>query len=263
MVDFDQTSKENDETLPGAVCMSISYDAMAADYAIHRSVHPGVLHWVIEFCNSHSLPRVLEVGCGTGNYVISLAAATSARCSGLEPSGQMLHAARQRATTVSWCQGSAESLPFSDGTFDLLYSVDVIHHVQGREALLREGFRVLAGGGWLVTVTDSEQIIRQRILSHYFPESIAPELQRYPKPGEIPRLLSSAGFGNICEEVVEAAYKLSDAAPFERKTFSGLHLISDDAFRRGLARLKQDLQVGPVPCVSRYVIHGGRKPTTA
>jgi len=113
----------------------------------------------------------------------------------------MLDVARQRAATVSWFQGSAESLPFADGSFDLLYSVDVIHHVRDREALFREGFRVLAGGGGLVTVTDSEPIIRQRILSHYFPESIEPELQRYPKQGEIPRLLSSSGFGHICEEI--------------------------------------------------------------
>jgi methylase of polypeptide subunit release factors len=63
--------------------MTLSYDAIAADYAIHRSAHPGVLRWLIEFCDRRSLSSVLEIGCGTGNYVISLAAATSARCSGL------------------------------------------------------------------------------------------------------------------------------------------------------------------------------------
>jgi hypothetical protein len=100
-------------------------------------------------------------------------------------------------------------------------------------------------------------------LSHYFPEVIEPELQRYPKQGEIFRLLFSSGFREIGDETVEAAYDLSDSAPFERKTFSCLHLISDDAFDRGLARLKQELRAGPIRCVSRYVIYSGRKLQTA
>jgi ubiquinone/menaquinone biosynthesis C-methylase UbiE len=39
--------------------------------------------------------------------------------------------------------------------------VDVIHHAQDRPAFFKEAFRVLAGGGWLVTITDSEEIIRR------------------------------------------------------------------------------------------------------
>ena len=240
--------------------MSISYDAIAADYAIHRSVHPHLLRKLAEYCDAPSSSRVLEVGCGTGNYVVSLAAVTSAHCAGLEPSSKMLDAARQKAAPVSWFQGSAESLPFSDGSFGFVYSVDVIHHVQDRAASFREAFRVLTGGGWLVTATDTEETIRKRVLSHYFPESIEPELHRYPKHGEIPRLLSSSGFQEIGDEMVEFGYDLSDSTPFERKTFSCLYLVSEDAFDRGLAHLKRDLQAGPVRCVSRYVVYRGRKP---
>lgn len=240
--------------------MSISYDTVAADYAIHRSVHPDLLRKLVEYCGAASSLRVLEVGCGTGNYVASLAAATSAHCFGLEPSPTMLEAARQRAAPVSWFQGSAEFLPFPADSFDFVYSVDVIHHIQDREAFFREAFRVLDAKGLFATVTDTEETIRKRALSHYFPEVIEPELQRYPKRGEISRLLFSSGFQEIGDETVESAYDLSDSAAFERKTFSCLHLVSEDAFNRGLAHLKQDLRSGPIRCVSRYVIYAGRKP---
>jgi len=63
--------------------------------------------------------------------------------------------------------------------------------------------------------------------------------------------------------MVESAYDLSDSAPFERKTHSCLHLISDDAFDRGLARLKNALRSGPIRCVSSYVIYRGRKSITS
>ena len=46
--------------------MSISYDMMAADYALHRSVHPNLLRRLAEFCQTASPSRVLEVGCGSG-----------------------------------------------------------------------------------------------------------------------------------------------------------------------------------------------------
>jgi len=241
--------------------VSISYDTMAADYALHRSVHPNLLRRLAEFCQTASPSRVLEVGCGTGNYVAALAAMTPAQCSGVDPSSKMLEAARQKRAPVLWFQGSAESLPFPEGGFDFVYSVDVVHHVQGRRAFFSEAFRVLAKGGWFATATDTEEIIRQRVpLSRYFPETIEPELQRYPKAGEIPRLLCTSGFQKLSEEVVEFAYALSDPAPFERKAFSSLHLIPEEAFNRGLARLKQDLQAGPVACVSRYALYLARKP---
>lgn len=240
----------------------MSYDTIAADYAIHRTIHPMLLRKLNELAAITPSTRILEVGCGTGNYVAAIATATSARCSGLEPSAGMLEIARQKAASVSWIRGSAESLPFPDGSFDLVYSVDVIHHVQDRAAFFREAFRVLAAGGLLVTATDTEETIRKRALSHYFPEVIDAELQRYPKPGELSLLLLSSGFQVFGDEIVESDYDLSDSAPFERKTFSCLHLISDDAFRRGLTHLKQDLRTGPIRCVSRYAIYRGGKPQT-
>jgi ubiquinone/menaquinone biosynthesis C-methylase UbiE len=242
--------------------MSISYDTLAADYAIHRSVQPNLFRRLAEFCRSESPSKVLEVGCGTGNYAAALAVMTPAQCSGLDPSARMLAAARQKATFVSWHQGSAESLPYPEGRFDFVYSVDVVHHVQDRRAFFSEAFRVLANGGWFATGTDSEEIIRTRVpLSRYFPETIEPELQRYPKQGEIPGLLSASGFQEHSEEVIEFAYALSDSSAFERKAFSSLHLIPEEAFTRGLTRLKQDLQAGPLACVSRYVLHVARKPS--
>jgi SAM-dependent methyltransferase len=247
-----------------AVHMSISYDTIAADYAIHRRIHPDLLRKLTELAGVTSSPRILEVGCGTGNYIASMAAMASTCCSGLDPSSGMLDVARRKSAAVSWFQGSAESLPFPDGSFDLVYSVDVVHHVQDRPAFIREAFRVLAGGGRFVTATDSEETIRRRVpLSSYFPDTIEPEIRRYPKQGEIPRLLSSSGFFQISDVIVEFAYALSDSAPFERKAFSCLHLIPEDAFARGLDRLRRDLKAGPVSCMSRYVVYVAQKPSDA
>lgn len=240
--------------------MKISYDQMASDYAIHRTIHPTLLRRLVEFPHLASESRVLEVGCGTGNYIRAIASATSAKCFGLEPSRAMLEKAAAGTPAVSLTQGSAEALPYPESNFDFIFSVDVIHHVRDRNAFFAKAYRALKPGGWLATGTDSEEIIRRRMpLSFYFPETIEAELARYPTDGELRQLLLNQGFKEISEEVVEFSYPLSDVTAFERKVFSSLRLISENAFEQGLARLKRDLEKGPVSCVSRYVIHWGRK----
>lgn len=77
----------------------LDYDAaaIAAEYARHRQVHPGVLCDLMETSGLGSGSRVLEVGCGTGNYIKALARLTGCRAHGIDPSGEMLgEAARDR-----------------------------------------------------------------------------------------------------------------------------------------------------------------------
>lgn len=240
--------------------MNISYDEIAADYAAHRTVHPALLQRLLEFPRISPELNVLEVGCGTGNYIGAIGAMAKGKFFGLDPSTAMLEKARKKSAFVSWSQGSAEAMPYPAGSFDFIYSVDVIHHVRNRQAFFREAFRVLKHGGCFATATDSEEIIRRRMpLAHYFPEIIEKELERYPKDGEISELLTKEHFSQISEDFVEHTYLLSDSAAYERKAFSSLHLISEAAFAKGLDRMKQDLKKGPISCISRYVIYWGQK----
>ncbi len=234
----------------------IDYDALAAEYARHRRVHPEVLRRLAAGVTRAT--RALEVGCGTGNYIAALRAATGCAGRGVDPSERMLARARQNASGAWFAAGRAERLGVADGAFDLLFSVDVIHHVTDRAAAFAEARRALAPGGRVCTATDSEWIIRNRVpLSRYFPDTIEPELARYPRDGELRALMARAGFEGIGEETVAFNYELSDSGPYRDKAYSALHLISEAAFQRGLQALEADLRQGPVRCVSRYVLVWG------
>jgi SAM-dependent methyltransferase len=236
----------------------INYDDLAADYARHRRVHPRVLERLRSAIGAEK--RALEVGCGTGNYVIALQEASGCTAWGIDPSAEMLAHARARSSRVGFQTGRAEQLDFAAGSLDLIYSVDVIHHVRDHAAYFAEGYRALAVGGRICTVTDSEEIIRRREpLSVYFPESVEVELRRYPPILRLREWMAAAGFAEIAEETAEFAYPLQDMQPYRDRAFSSLHLISDDAFRRGLARMEADLARGAIPCVSRYLLLWGAK----
>lgn len=239
----------------------IDYNRIAGEYAANRRIHAGVFQNLLEVGRVEPGSRLLEVGSGTGNYIIALQETTGCAAWGVDPSEGMLAQALARESSVRFGPGQAELLPFGDGFFDLIYSVDVIHHVQDKPAGYREMFRALKPGGRISTVTDSEDIIRRREpLASYFPETVEVELRRYPPVADLRAWMTAAGFTHISEVVVETRRELQDIRPYREKAFSSLHLISEEAFRQGIARMEADLRSGPLPWVSRYVLVWGDKP---
>ena len=242
----------------------LDYDHLAAAYARNRRVQPEVVRALIAGAGLRPASRVLEVGCGSGNYAAALEVLTGCSCWGIDPSEGMLALAREQSAAVRFQAGRAEALGLPDGSFDLVFSVDAVHHVGDRTAASREAVRVLAPGGKVCTVTDSDWIIRnRRPLAAYFPETVAVDLARYPPVTDLRTGMEQAGFADISEQVVEFRYQLTDARPYREKTFSCLRLIPEDAFRAGLERLERDLLAGPVECVSRYVLLWGTKGAVA
>jgi SAM-dependent methyltransferase len=157
--------------------------------------------------------------------------------------------------------GRAEQIGFADDTFDLVFSVDVIHHVVDRAAYYSEVARVLRPGGQACTVTDSADTIRRReILSGYFPETAEPELARYPRVAQLNAWMVASGLVDDEVVMVEEPYAVTSAQPYRDKVYSSLYLISEKVWRVGVERLERDVARGPVQGASRYVCVWGRKP---
>lgn len=96
--------------------------------------------------------RVLDLGCGVGEYVRAFAR-HGARPIGSDIAPARLVEARQRvsATGTEGVRGflaaAGESLPFRDASMDVIVLNEVIEHVADDRATLREIARVLAPGG--------------------------------------------------------------------------------------------------------------------
>ncbi|MDY7036041.1 MAG: methyltransferase domain-containing protein [Thermodesulfobacteriota bacterium] len=234
----------------------VDYNILASEYAKHRQVHPEVLRRLLDKSGIDISSRVLEVGCGKGNYIVAVKRSIDCHCWGIDPSEQMLAAARESSLMdIGFKIGSADILDFSAEYFDLVFSVDVIHHMDQHEAFYHEAYRVLRTGGKICTVTDSEDIIRHRQpLAVYFPETVEVDLNRYPPLRELREIINQVGFNDVSQDEVEFTYALDNIQLYQDKAFSCLHLISEESFLRGIEHMQRDIIHRPITCVPRYAL---------
>ena len=98
--------------------------------------------------------RVLDVGCGTGSFVVQI----SKRCpgvdvTGIDPDPKALAIARRKAARENVAptleQGFSQELPFPNDRFDFVFSSFMFHHLPAdvQRETLAEVRRVLRTGG--------------------------------------------------------------------------------------------------------------------
>ncbi len=96
--------------------------------------------------------RVLEIGVGMGSDSVRFAEA-GALLTGIDLTDRAVEITRERLSVRGLAAdirvADAESLPFADSSFDVVYSWGVLHHTPNTPRALLEAERVLALGGRL------------------------------------------------------------------------------------------------------------------
>lgn len=88
---------------------------------------------------------VLDVGCAAGGFSkIFTALKPGIRYVGLDAEDAMITQARRRYPSRAFQQGVADSLPFPDRSFDLVFCTGVLIHNPDFEPIIRECYRVAA-----------------------------------------------------------------------------------------------------------------------
>ena len=241
--------------------MPVTYGRDIAEiYARHRGVRPELLKVLIEESGVNAGSRALEVGCGTGNYIIATQFVSGCAGQGIDISEEMLAHAERRDSPVGFSVGTAEFLDVPDGCLDFIFTVDVVHHLGSPADHYREAYRAMAPGGRVCTVTHSEDMFRDTmVLAEYFPETIEVNLDRYPSVATLHHTMSAAGFRRLREIRIAFPAEVVDSGLYARRAYSPLHEIEDDAFERGLERLEAALSQGPIKGARRYLLIWGEK----
>lgn len=113
---------------------------------------------VVHAAQIHSGQRVLDVACGTGVLAREAASCVGPTgfVAGVDPNPGMLAVASRLAPGIEWHQGTAESLPYPDQSFDVVVSQFGLMFFTDKHLSIREMLRVMVPKGHLsLAVWDS------------------------------------------------------------------------------------------------------------
>lgn len=97
--------------------------------------------------------RVIDGGCGNGDYSAAFRALGAGPIFGFDVSAGSLSTARQKAPTAAFAQASLSELPFPPESIDVLWSWGVLHYVPAPFKAIAEISRALRPGGVAVIHT--------------------------------------------------------------------------------------------------------------
>lgn len=123
------------------------WSAVAADWAeLWGGFADPARRALIEAAAIGSGTRVLDVGCGSGEF-LRVMASRGAEVVGIDPAPVMLTLARRTVPDADIRQGDFSALPWPDGSFDVVTAVNALQFADDMVLALREAARVLRPGG--------------------------------------------------------------------------------------------------------------------
>ena len=171
--------------------------------------------------------RVLDVACGTG--IVARRAAEEVGPSGavtaLDLAPDMIDVAKSLPAPdgahIEWHVGNAESLPFEDGSFDVVLSQMGLQFMGDRPAVAAEFARVLDTGGRLLINTPGAIQPEFELLEKAIIENLNPDLGGFVRavfsmhdPNEHASLLKKAGLKDVSASVSKVALRLPPPGDF-------------------------------------------------
>ena len=182
-------------------------------------------------CLADHPAKVLDLCCGTGDLALNLARLSSkdTEITGIDYSQPMLAIAARKAEAagldkrISFIHGDVASLPFHNGYFDSIGISFAFRNLTYKNPLaeqyLQEIYRVLASGGKFVIVESSQpesRFVRRFFhlylcwfvlrMGHWLSGNqqayhyLAESARRFYGPGEVKKLLLSAGFKEVSHQ---------------------------------------------------------------
>ena len=224
---------------------NIDYDDISKDYSMYRNASPAVLNHILEKIKNKDIKKVLEVGCGTADYLFALTQQLKSDSYGFDNSENMIDEANKKIPELNLNVNDLHnSFDYDYNFFDLVFSIDVIHYVKDLYHYFKECNRVLNENGIVLTVTDSEEDLKNRTITKYFPESLEIEKKRYPGINKIIENMKNNGFKDIEITHTEREYPMTEEVfrKFKNKAFSSVRLLSEESFKEGIKRIEEDME---------------------
>jgi len=126
----------------------------------------------IEKINSEKINRVLDLGCGAGQYLVQLSS-MDFECFGVDVSEEMLKLTREkfishRIKDVTLINSDCYELPIEDNYFDLILCIGVLEYLDNETQALLEILRTMKPGGFAIVTFPNLYKLRNLLNPYYY-----------------------------------------------------------------------------------------------
>ena len=126
----------------------------------------------IEKINSEKINRVLDLGCGTGQYLIQLSS-MDFECFGADISEEMLKITQEKfifhqIKDVTLINSDCYQLPIEDNYFDLIICIGVLEYLDNETQALLEIMRTMKPGGFAIVTFPNLFKLRNLLNPYYY-----------------------------------------------------------------------------------------------
>jgi SAM-dependent methyltransferase len=191
-----------------------AWSAVATVWAeLWGDVADPVRHAIQEVAGIRSGSRVLDVGCGSGEFLGMLADA-GAIPTGIDPARGMVDLARARVRGADLRVGLAESLPWPDASFDVVTAINALQFADDPDAALAEIARVTVPGGFIAVANWAEAArndlnVIESAVARSFDEELPPD-DDYRMPGGLAAMFRAGGVEPIATGIVEVSWSAAN-----------------------------------------------------
>ncbi len=241
---------------------TINYDTIAEVYGKYRNVDERIIFHILSRIKQEKTGRILEIGCGTADHLHSLSQFLGDKGYGFDRSKEMISTGNKKNPGLTLMVSDIENtFPYGSDSFRFAFSVNVIHYIEDLKHYYTECHNTLENNGMLLTVTDSEEDIKNRMMAKYFPETVNIEMTRYHPIDKLVSEMEKAGFSDT--EITHTSHKFdmteNDLQPYINKAYSAIRLVSTECFENGIQDMIKDVRNGTCKGNENYTYVWGRK----
>lgn len=202
------------------------------------------LETLASYIPQSSIKTIIDLGCGTGRFTKGLSDQFSAKVYGIDFSWKMLSTANQSVISplIKYIQGSAENIPLTDRTADLIFLSMVYHHIKNKSVAINEVARVLKKNGVLGIRTSTTDSLDSYLYLDFFPDARQINMEKIPSRKNIIEFLQSNRFVLRGHSIIHQITADNLQKYFEKISLRGLSDLSaipDDKFQDGLTSFKK------------------------
>ena len=220
---------------------SVNFNDFAGRYDNLRTADNDLVNSLTKESDIKKNAKILDFGCGTGNYIEEFQKLGFDDIYGLDISKKMREIALIKTHATMY-----KNFSEVNEIFDFIFIIDVIHLIKDLNSLAKKLYSICDNGAKVAIVTQSHEQIKKRRYKDFFPSAIKMDLQRYHDIDILIRSFKDVGFNLQKKEIFKGnTVRMLDFAFLNRvkkKCFSMFELINEDEFNRGIKQFEDALK---------------------